>query len=82
MPVASVGAYEAKTHLPALLARVERGETLTITRHGRPIAELRPIRESAGLTVDDAVAGLRAFRAGRSLGGLSVRDLIEDGRRL
>ncbi len=39
----SVGAYEAKTHLPRLLDRVERGECLTITRHGRPVAQLVPV---------------------------------------
>ncbi|MCY3830124.1 MAG: type II toxin-antitoxin system Phd/YefM family antitoxin [Rhodospirillaceae bacterium] len=39
----SVGAYEAKTHLPRLLDRVARGECLTITRHGRPVARLVPV---------------------------------------
>ncbi len=34
----SVGAYQAKTHLPQLLDRVEGGETITITRHGKPVA--------------------------------------------
>ena len=38
----SVGAYEARTHLPRLLDRVERGESLTITRYGRPVAQLVP----------------------------------------
>ena len=37
------GAYEAKTHLPRLLERVAGGESLTITRHGRPIARLVPV---------------------------------------
>ena len=39
----TVGAYEAKTHLPRLLDRVARGESLTITRHGRPVARLVPV---------------------------------------
>ena len=38
-----IGAYEAKTHLPQLLDRVARGERLTITRHGKPVAELIPV---------------------------------------
>ena len=38
-----IGAYEAKTHLPHLLDRVARGESLTITRHGRPVARLVPV---------------------------------------
>ena len=39
----TIGAFEAKTHLAALLERVEHGETFTITRHGKPVAKLVPI---------------------------------------
>ena len=52
----SVGAYEAKTHLPRLLERVTRGESLTITRHGRPIARLVPVED------DDRSRALHAAR--------------------
>ena len=38
-----IGASEAKTHLPQLLDRVARGERLTITRHGKPVAQLIPV---------------------------------------
>ena len=41
MPV-TVGVHHAKTHLSDLLRRVEEGETVTITRRGEPVAELRP----------------------------------------
>jgi prevent-host-death family protein len=41
----SIGAYEAKTHLPRLLNRIARGESLTITRHGRPVARLVPVED-------------------------------------
>ena len=51
-----VGAYEAKTHLPRLLERVARGESLTITRHGRPVARLVPVED------DDRSRALRASR--------------------
>lgn len=37
-----VPVHEAKSHLSELLRRVEAGETVTITRHGRIVAELRP----------------------------------------
>jgi prevent-host-death family protein len=37
-----VGLAEAKATLSALLDRVEKGETIVITRHNRPVAELRP----------------------------------------
>ena len=38
-----IGAFEAKNTLGALLDRVERGEQIVITRHGKPIARLMPI---------------------------------------
>ena len=44
----SVGAYTAKTHLPRLLDRIARGESLTITRHGRPVARLVPVQHADG----------------------------------
>lgn len=37
-----VGAFEAKTHLSRLLDEVEKGMHIVITRHGKPVAELRP----------------------------------------
>lgn len=39
----NVGAYEARTHLPRLLDRASRGESLTITRRGRPVARPVPV---------------------------------------
>ncbi|MEX2049599.1 MAG: type II toxin-antitoxin system prevent-host-death family antitoxin [Gemmatimonadota bacterium] len=80
--MASVGAYQAKTHLAELLDRVEKGERITITRHGRAVADLVPPSGAQGMTVDEAIAGLRAHRTRHSLGeGLAVRDLIAEGRR-
>lgn len=38
--------HEAKTHLSRLLARVERGETLTLARGNRPIARLGPVPQA------------------------------------
>ena len=79
--MARIGSYEAKTHLPRLLERVERGETFTITRHGRPVAILAPVPGGARMTVDAAIEGLRAIRSEHPLGQVSIRELIEDGRR-
>lgn len=39
----SIGAYEAKTHLPRLLDRVAQGDSMIITRHGKPVARLVPV---------------------------------------
>ena len=38
-----IGASEARRHLPRLLDRVAQGESLTITRHGKPVARLIPV---------------------------------------
>lgn len=77
-----LGAYEAKTHLSRLLDEVERGESFAITKHGRPVALLVPATPATtGMTVSEAIAGLRSFRVGRRLDGVSLRDLVDDGRR-
>lgn len=39
-----VGAFEAKTHLSKLLDAVEKGDHVFITRHGKRIAELSPVK--------------------------------------
>jgi prevent-host-death family protein len=41
-PAREVGAFEAKNTLGSLLDRVERGEEIVITRHGKPVARLVP----------------------------------------
>jgi prevent-host-death family protein len=75
-----VGTLEAKTHFSSLLAQVERGQEVTITRHGRPIARLLPAGRASHQQIEGAVAGLKAFRRGRRLGAGTVKDLIDDGR--
>jgi prevent-host-death family protein len=75
-----IGAYEAKTHLPALLQRVQRGEQFIITRHGRAIARLVPIGRSGPDRRREAVERLMEFSKGRVL-GVPVKQLIEEGRR-
>lgn len=76
-----VGAFEAKTHLPKLLRRVQAGERFVITRHSQPIAELIPFQAQDADKVQAAIAGLKAFQETHSLGGLSVRQMIEEGRK-
>lgn len=75
-----VGVYDAKTHLPRLLAEVERGETVTITRHGRPVAKLVPI-DGRQRTVEETIEEMREFRKRHPLRGLKIKDLINEGRK-
>lgn len=77
----TVGAYEAKTHLAALLDRVARGERIAIARHGVPVAVLHPVQAPKRMAVREAIAELRRFRDRHSLGGDTIRSLIEEGRR-
>lgn len=77
----SVGAYEAKTHLPELLEAVERGETIVITRHGKEVAHLvPPSGKPTSAEAAAAIAAWRKTRKGITLGDLKIRDLIEEGR--
>ena len=78
----TVGAYEAKTHLSALLEKVEAGEEVTITRHGSPIAKLVPMKKKT--TAEERAAAIeRIHRLGEklSLGGLKIKNLIAEGRK-
>ena len=75
-----IGAYEAKTHLPALLERVARGERFTITKHGRPIARLVPIQRSTPERRRKVIERLKAFADGHTL-DVPVKQLINAGRR-
>ena len=76
----SVGAYEAKTHLPRLLKEVEGGQIITITKHGRAVARLVPAGPTP-TTAGEAIAELRSARTGIRRGRTSVRKMIDEGRR-
>jgi prevent-host-death family protein len=75
-----IGAYEAKTHLPALLERVARGERFTITKHGQPIARLVPIERTGPDRRRETIERLKRFREGHTL-DVPVKQLISEGRR-
>jgi prevent-host-death family protein len=76
-----IGSYEAKTHLPQLLERVAKGERITITKHGVPVAVLVPIGVRRPRPSSEVVAELRHFRQGNRLEGASLKGMIEEGRR-
>lgn len=76
----SVGAFEAKTHLPRLLDEVAAGRSVTITKHGVPVARLVPAARQAAQP-REVIEAIRRARRGVTLGGLSLRDLISEGRR-
>ncbi len=83
--MATVGSFEAKTHLPALLERVAQGERITITKRGKPVAMLVPATEpAAAKDLKRRVKEMLAWRdnEGPKLGReLTIRQLIDEGRR-
>lgn len=77
-----VALFDAKNRLSELINRVEAGEEISITRRGKVVARLvPPALDKADKRARDAVSALKASREGVSLGRLSSRDLIREGRR-
>ena len=74
-----IGAFEAKTNLPRLLKRVQAGERFVITKHSRPVADLIPFRTHDAGKVRAAIDDLKAFQRTLDLGGLPVRQMIDEG---
>lgn len=74
-----VGAYEAKTHLSKLLDRVAKGESIAITKHGVRVAVLVPTE--ARPDPAEIFRQMREFQSNHRLDGLSIREMIEEGRR-
>jgi prevent-host-death family protein len=79
--VSTVSSYEAKTHLSKLLARTAKGERITITRHGVSVAILVPAKSATEADVRVAVEAIRNFRKGHSLEGMTLKEMINEGRR-
>lgn len=77
-----VGAFEAKNKLGTLLDWVERGEEVLITRRGRAVARLVPATPGFDrVRAKRAAQGLIEASRGLRLGGLTIKDLITEGRR-
>ncbi len=76
----TVGTYEAKTKFTSLLKRAEKGETIIIARHGVPVAKLLAAGTPPKRPVREVIAQMKEFARGRSLRGLSIKKMIEDGR--
>lgn len=76
----TVGVSEAKAKLEELLQRVGSGATFTLTKHGRPVAQLVRFETGRAAQRATATAQLRALRDRYNLGGLDVRTLRVEGR--
>jgi len=79
----NVGIFEAKNRLSELVERAARGEEIVITRRGEQVARLMPPRTPDALGQARTLAArIRQSRTGQGMGGgVSIRDMIEEGRR-
>ncbi|CAB1128050.1 Antitoxin [Candidatus Hydrogenisulfobacillus filiaventi] len=75
-----IGAYDAKVRLAELLNRVAQGETILITKNGKPMAYLTPPPQGRTRTVAEAAEALKKFAKGRRL-EMPLKEAIEEGRR-
>ncbi|MEM3433967.1 MAG: type II toxin-antitoxin system prevent-host-death family antitoxin [Candidatus Methanomethyliaceae archaeon] len=73
-----IGAYEAKAKFSELLRRVQRGERFVITKHGVPVAMLQPVSQRRD--IQELIRNIEEFACKQTLGGIRVKDLIEEGR--
>lgn len=71
-----VPATEAKARLASLLSDVERGETITVTRHGKAIARLVPATMDDAEQRREAVAALRRWRKTLPKSDFSVDEIL------
>lgn len=80
-----VGIFDARNALSALVELAEKGEEITITRHGKPVAKLVPPGrdEAQKARAREAVQAIREMRehVKPDPDGLTARDYVEMGRR-
>ncbi len=76
-----VGIYEAKVKLSELLERVEAGQEITITNHGRPVARLVAVPTRTRKQLRDLIEETKSLRRNVKIGRVSLRKIVEDGRR-
>ena len=68
---------DAKTHLSRIIARVERGERIVIARAGKPVAELRPVRElkKRSVALNDPLLRVDEYSYRGPIGPTTNRDI-------
>ena len=72
---------EVAVKWPKLLEKIDEGEQITVTRQGIPVVTMTPVQEPEKLTSAEAVGRLKELRKGVRLNGLSIREMINEGRR-
>ena len=76
-----IGIYDARGRLSELVERVEAGEEVLLTRHGRPVVRLVAAKCHRVKSGAAAVRQIKALRRKLNIRGVDIRKLIEEGRR-
>lgn len=76
----TIGIYEARTRWSEIIDKVGKGEEVTVTRHGVPIARIIPVDGEKKLAVREAIEAMKKFGRGKSLRGLSLKKMVREGR--
>ena len=77
----TIGLSEAGSQLPNLVDRVAQGELITITKQGVPVARIVPVPNQNNSDLSQVIQDIKECRKGRRLEGLTIREMIEEGRR-
>ncbi len=76
-----MGIFEGKTHFSALIEQAKNGATILVTKNGQPVAQICPVDADKAVTAR-RTAAKRLLSIEATLGpDLTVRDLIDEGRR-
>jgi prevent-host-death family protein len=75
-----IGTHEAKTRLSELLAKVRKGQEFLITNRGEPVAKLIAASKNDQSQIRLAIKEIKEIQGRNRLGGLKIRDMIDEGR--
>jgi prevent-host-death family protein len=77
----TVGIFEAKQKLSQLVERASKGEEIVITRRGKEQARLLPMPAERGRTLKEIFESITSRPRIRLPQGVTIKNLIEEGRR-
>jgi prevent-host-death family protein len=75
-----IGSYDAKTKLPEILRKVQKGQSFTITNHGKPIADIIPSRSINHIRTIETIKEILNIE-GKTVSDDVLKGSIEEGRK-
>lgn len=75
-----IGSYDAKTKLSEILRKVQKGQSFTITNHGKPVADIVPSRSTNHERTLEVIEDILKIQ-GKVVTDDVLKASIEDGRK-